>query len=170
MKEILLSKDMVALVDDDDYGWLDKNTWFAVVATHGNVYAARHTPTGRLKMHTAILEPPLGLIVDHKDGNGLNNQRDNLRLATNAQNSRNRLGRRDGSSVYKGVNRDYRRTKLSWAARINLNYKSLYLGTFNTEIAAALAYDAKARELFGEFARTNFSLEATAILQRIGYD
>jgi hypothetical protein len=93
-----------------------------------------------------------GQFVDHRDHNGLNNRRENLRIATHAQNQWNQIKTdRPTTSRYKGV----RRTRFAWRPEISFNDKSLYLGSFRTEEAAARAYNAKALELFGEFASLN---------------
>jgi hypothetical protein len=93
--------------------------------------------------------------VDHKDRDGLNNQRYNLRPSTNGQNNMNSSKRSDGnSSKYKGVCWHKRYGKFQ--AGIKLNGRSKYLGMFTDELQAALAYDAAAREHFGEFALCNF--------------
>ena len=104
-------------------------------------------------MHRFILNAPKGQYVDHRDRNGLNNQKRNLRFCTQSQNMMN-LKSSTGTSKYKGVswNIKYKR----WQSHIRLNYKLKNLGSYNSEIEAALAYDHAARELFGEFARLNF--------------
>jgi len=93
--------------------------------------------------------------VDHEDHNGLNCQRYNLRVATNAQNNMNQKKRSDGlSSKFKGV--CWHKRYVKFQADIRLNGKSKFLGMFVSELDAALAYDAAAREHFGEFALCNF--------------
>jgi hypothetical protein len=93
------------------------------------------------------------LVPDHKDGNPLNCQRDNLRIATRQQNSCNQKIRSTNTSGYKGVSWHSRRYK--WQAYIMVNYKRVYLGLFGTAEDAAKAYNEKAKELHGEFARLN---------------
>jgi hypothetical protein len=110
-------------------------------------------------MHRQIMNAPEGLLVDHIDGNGLNNQKNNLRLCSSAQNARNRRPTSKPYSKYKGVSWHKRNKK--WEVRIAKSGKSTYLGTFEDELEAALAYDRKAEELFGEFAYLNFPQQAT---------
>jgi hypothetical protein len=97
---------------------------------------------------------PEGLQVDHEDGNGLNNQRSNLRIASPTQNQGNARRRKDNTSGYKGVSW-YRRTN-KWKAHIRVDKKLRHLGYFIDLTDAARAYDAAALEHFGEFAHLNF--------------
>ena len=92
--------------------------------------------------------------IDHIDGNGLNNQRNNLRKATHQENMMNRQSNKNSSSQFKGVHW-YERTN-KWQARITFNQKRISLGYFTSEIDAAKTYNKKALELFGEFAKLNF--------------
>jgi len=105
-------------------------------------------------MHRLIMNAPEGLVVDHIDRNGLNNRKCNLRLCTKAQNVQNSRPRRNRSSKYKGV--FWNKLNKKWSASIHKGDKRIYLGGFDDEIEAALAYDRKAAELFGEFAYLNF--------------
>lgn len=107
-------------------------------------------------LHRAIMKSPKGMQVDHRDGNTMNNRRGNLRECTNAQNqmSKRDTGRAPGK--YRGV---YRAESGGWFASICKDQAQQYLGTYSTDVDAALAYDAAARKLFGEFARPNFTQE-----------
>lgn len=110
--------------------------------------------TRRLKryLHRIIVKPPDGLLVDHRDRNGLNCCRWNLRIATHSENSANRINRDVSLLGYRGVEfhgRQYR-------ARLTFRGQSVRIGNYPTALEAALAYDVKARELFGEFAWLNF--------------
>src|SRR5690606_29091416 len=94
--------------------------------------------------------------IDHKDGNGLNNVRSNLRKATLAENNRNVRKQYGTTSRFKGVCWHLRMSK--WVARIHYNGTAYYLGSFDDEREAARVYDDWARQLHGEFARTNEDL------------
>lgn len=154
-REIHLTQGMVAIVDLVDYESLIQFKWRATISKRPRVgtvwYATRHLGRTSISMHRQILTPPPGMLVDHRDGDGLNCRRSNLRLATHRQNMQNRRhyiftdGKR---SAYKGlfVNGS------GWAARLG----GKYLGTFRTETDAALAYDRAARRMCGEFAVVNF--------------
>jgi len=117
----------------------------------------------RVRLHRWLLRPGRGVLVDHRNGNTLDNRRENLRVATPSQNRANSLGqptRRRGR--FKGV-RLVRTTATGagrYSAAVNVDGRRVYLGTFDSEEAAARAYDTAARSLHGEFARPNFSGEA----------
>lgn len=159
MKEIRLTQNKTALVDNEDYEWLNRWKWYA--RKHRRTYYASRT--GRvsdgvkngvqIQMHREILNTPVGMDSDHKDRDGLNNQRFNLRVCTNQQNQMNRRIQINKLSNYKGVTAD---DFDNWIARIQHKAKSYYLGYFNSEVAAARAYDKRALELYGEFASLNF--------------
>jgi hypothetical protein len=103
-------------------------------------------------MHRLILRVDANTQVDHRDGNGLNNTRGNLRPATHAQNQHNSRLRKDNQSGFKGVHRQGNR----WVARIRVDGEQKHLGSFRTPEEAARAYDAAALRLRGEYARLNF--------------
>lgn len=158
MKEILLSNGGVCLVDDCDYEYLNSFKWYR---KKGNktFYAERYLGKvdGKYRhiyMHKEIMEKNGGLRIDHKDENGLNNQRLNLRFATHGQNLANRKVRKNSSSKYKGVSWNEQCKK--WDVRLRKNGTQYWLGLFKTEEEAALAYDIKAKDLHKEFAFSNF--------------
>jgi len=105
-------------------------------------------------MHRFILNAPRHKLVDHIDGNGLNNRKANLRLCNHSQNAWNRRPNSGCHSKYKGVY--WNKDKKKWHATISKSYKRIHLGYFDNEIEAARAYDKKAKEFFGEFAYLNF--------------
>lgn len=148
----------VALVDDADYELLTRYRWSILEAAEPHPtgpYARAHQyPDGsrtEVLMHTLLTGWPR---VDHQDGNGLNNQRQNLRPATASQNGANRRPVSGCSSQYKGVRLQPRTGR--WQARIRFQGDLRHLGSFADEAAAARAYDTAARELFGAYARPNF--------------
>ncbi len=172
MKEIPLTKGYIALVDDSDYERvIAAGPWHAQVSKN-TVYAAHGTYTGHgcngrrglVLLHRFILglsDPQTQ--GDHADGNGLNNQRYNLRPATNSQNTANRLKKPGGSSVYKGVTWDKRDWR--WRAAIRINGKTKHLGSFTDEADAAAAYRAAAKEHFGVFTRFKKTARAPRVVK-----
>ncbi len=154
MKLISLSQGLFAQVDDDDFEMLSVYKWYAH-KNYKTYYAERmivqsKTEKKSIFLHTEIMGKKG---VDHIDLNGLNNQRRNLRFVTMSQNANNRGPRINTSSQYKGVS--WKTANNKWQARIGNNPR-YYLGLFDSETEAAKAYDAKAKELFGEFANLNF--------------
>jgi hypothetical protein len=145
---------LVAWVDDDDYARLEPYTWYAVKRRH-TFYAQTSPRDGtRVYLHRMIAGPDAPE-VDHCNGNGLDNRREDLRPATRQQNSFNMKHRvRNVTSAFRGVY--WSKDKQGWVAQIKVNYKTTCLGTFSTDAAAVLAYDAAARERFGAYARLNF--------------
>ena len=162
-KLLPLSQNKFAIVDAADYNRLNKYKWclskiprtnYALTRIKARRVKGKLTKRKAMLMHRFILNAPRHLVVDHKNHNGLDNRKQNLRLCTRAENNRNRRTFRKGTSKYKGVSWDKKR-KLFLAA-IRCNGKYYNLGRFKSEIEAAKAYDKKARELFGEFACLNF--------------
>lgn len=154
VKEIKLTKGYVALVDDEDFEWLNSFRWYAKVETGGYVRAEKKTKEKHAKMHRFIMgvtDPKV--IVDHRDRNPLNNQRRNLRICSDSQSVCNVRSARSSTSKFLGVSWCSERKK--WVAQITKNYKQIPIGRFVDEKEAALAYNAKAAELHGEFANLN---------------
>jgi len=160
MIEIALNGGMVALIDDGDFNLVNSYTWRSV--KHRKTFYAVASPyvNGKqttVRMHRLILGLVGKELCDHKNGNGLDNQRHNLRSCSSVSNSQNR--RVAGCDGYKGVrhrrNRSKRGTK-PWVARITVGGKTQFLGCFASAEEAARAYDEAAKSLFGEFAVTNF--------------
>lgn len=148
---------MVALVDDEDFEALNRFKWCAKSSGAGLFYAYR--ATGKRSDGSRVYQFMHRLLVqgdgfvDHINGNGLDNRRDNLRLATSSQNGINRRKALGTTSRYKGVT--WSKKDQRWCAQIKRNGKNRFLGSFRSEEEAAKAYDAAARELFGEFAKLN---------------
>jgi len=154
-KLIPLTQGKFAIVDARDYEQLSKYRWYAA-RSRRTYYAIRSVKRSRvqIRMHRQILSAPPHLLVDHINNNGLDNRRSYLRLCTRAQNALNQRPRRGTSSRYKGVHFHKRLKKFQ--ASITLNQKRYHLGYFKSEIEAAIAYDIKAIDFFGEFAYLNF--------------
>ena len=159
MKRIPLTQGKFAIVNDEDFDRLNSFKWYA--HEDRNTYYAVRTirQNGKRKtilMHREIMELKAGdgRQTDHINHDGLDNRRDKLRICTNAENHYNQKPGK-GTSKYKGCSW-YKRDK-KWQARIRLNSKLIHLGLFDSEIEAAKAYDAKAKELFGEFACVNIT-------------
>jgi len=157
IKEIALTQDKFAIIDDENFEWLSSYRWQA--SKQGNAWYAVRWSSRRngkrklLYMHREILNTPAGMDTDHRDHNTLNNRQDNLRIASRLQNNQNQR-KYEGSSRFKGVCWNRRSSK--WFAYIQSEGQRIHLGCFDSEINAALAYDAAARKYFGEFACTNF--------------
>ena len=164
VREIQLTRGKVALVDDEDYEVLADFKWCASRNKHA-FYAYRALPKSQgkqshVKMHRIILNAPNGIEVDHRDGDGLNNTRANLRLATRSQQQANLVHpSKINQFGFKGIHFGPPSRKDGsprWRARIKVNQKLINLGTFKTLEEAARAYDEGARKFFGPFARPNF--------------
>ena len=159
MSEIELTQGKVALVDDEDFEWLSEYKW--CLGIDKNTCYARRSQFQKdkspltIRMHREILGLHKGSRghVDHIDGNGLNNQRSNLRVCTNQQNCWNRSPRKNTTSKYKGVS--WQSRSKMWKATITCKHKAHFLGYYKNEEDAARAYDKIAIRLFGEFAKTN---------------
>lgn len=159
MKEIILTKGYVALVDDEDYEWLNQWKWHASINKSGIIYARRtEYPSKKcILMHRFIMKiNERNIFVDHHNRDGLNNQKSNLRIATPGQNNRNSKKQSNNNCYYKGVSQDKRNGNKIWIANATYNGKHLYLGAYSTPEQAARVHDKEAKELFGEFAYLNF--------------
>ncbi len=155
MKEIGLTQGQVALVDDEDYDYLMQWKWYAQGSKKSNYfYAVRNEAKDKILMHRVILDlNDKSKTADHKNHNTLDNQKQNLRIASVAQNSCNRISLHK-SSKFLGVNKT--KVRNTWRASITKNYTTKYLGSFKTEEQAALAYDMAAKAIHGEYANLNF--------------
>jgi hypothetical protein len=149
------------IVDAADYEWLSRYKWFLC----GAGYAARHAPGKTIFMHREIMQAPPGMVVDHINGNRMDNRRSNLRICTRPENLRNAAKRSGCLSLYKGVSFDCKMNQ--WFATIWFEGRSIALGHYHDEVDAARAYDRAAVELFGEFAWLNFPQELEARRQEI---
>lgn len=157
MKEIPLTRGMVAFVDDADFDWLNQWKWYALKSASGVFYAARSIVKPKrecILMHQEILKALGRLQGDHRNGDKLDNQRQNLRPATGRQNRANSFRRSDNTSGFKGVSWNPQRNM--WRADIQEINKHRFLGHFYGIKIAAKAYDLAALKCFGEFAKLNF--------------
>lgn len=167
MKTLLIKNkrygDTLTFVDDEDYEYLNQWKWYLQV-TDGKQYIIRSVPAREnngirtsKSMHIEIINRHFNLeyeVIDHKDGNGLNNQKCNLRPCSQGGNVKNRCSAKSSTSKYLGVGWDsYNK---SWKAQIRIKGKSTHLGSFQDEIDAAKAYDEAAKLYHGEFANLNF--------------
>jgi hypothetical protein len=156
---IPLSQGAVALVDGGDFDRVNQYIWTLRISKVGNRYAERMaiSPDGRRRtelMHRFILGlTDSDVHTDHRDGDGLNNQRFNLRSCIRADNAKNRRKLAIKTSRFKGVT--YRRRADRWEAKIRVSTKLIYLGHYMTEEDAARAYNEAALKHFGEFANLN---------------
>jgi len=153
MKEIALTHGHVAFVDDDDFERVNQFKWHYDPCGKG--YARRNVWVNNkshvLRMHRFVLGVKnRRIFIDHVNRNGLDNRKSNLRICTRSQNVMNTIKKEGCSSIYKGVSYNKRRHK--WIVRITMNRIVYYLGAFQNEEEAALTYNNKAKELFGEFA------------------
>lgn len=166
MVEVPLSQGKTALIDDEDAERVLAHRWtYYFHVRNRKAYAHRviWVAGGKGKqitvmLHRFIMNAPKGVQVDHKDNDGLNCQKSNLRFASNSQNHQNMKAKRTAAIPFKGVKYDSRPLRRKrYTARIQssdgINHS---LGYYMTATEAAIAYDAKARELHGEFARLNF--------------
>lgn len=158
-KLIRLHNNMFAIVDDCDFEKVNNKSWHAY--KHRNTYYARTdvfdgSKYAGVQMHRFILElSDPEIQVDHKNGNGLNCSRSNMRTCTNLQNSWNKAPFKNRASIYKGV--CWHKHTKKFVSRIRVYGKLVQLGYFTDEIEAAKAYDVAAKKHFGEFARINFN-------------
>ena len=164
MKEIPLSQGKYALIDDSDYKLVSKYKWHThkTKRKHRVVYYARSNNKPMIYMHRLILNLLSNKLEgDHRDGNGLNNQRYNIRLATKSQNLASPLLVRPHTSKYRGVS--WNRKNKKWTAQIGGKYSYKYLGYFHDEKKAAKAYDKEAIILYKDFSKLNFPQAEEAI-------
>ena len=145
--ELRLTQGKVAIIDIDDLELLNRWKWH-----HNKGYPRRVEKGEVILMSRFITKAPKGMVVDHINGNPLDNRRSNLRVCRQQDNQHNRASK-VGSSKYKGVS--WNKWQKIWEAYIVVNSKQLYLGKHKDEKQAALAYNAAAAKHFGEFARLN---------------
>ena len=157
--EIYIGKNNIpAQIDEEDLHLFEKKGNYFSVTNHGYVRIMVRSgmyPNGYYKysnyyLHRLVMDAQVGLQVDHINGDRLDNRKENLRLCTNASNSRNSVKKKGN---YKGVH--YNKNRRKWVAQITKDYKCYTIGSFNDEVDAARAYNNKAKEFYGEFAKLN---------------
>lgn len=153
-----LTQGCYAMVDEEDFRKICQHNWF-VTRSGCNLYASTWTGTDdrgkriALRMHRAIMNPPAGYVVDHINGDGLDNRKCNLRLVTHTENCFNQRVASNNKSGYKGVS--YHRRDEKWGAKITVRTQPVWLGYFQTAVEAAKAYNEAAIKHYGELARLN---------------
>lgn len=160
MKELIINSAKhgkhVVFLDDEDYEKVSLNKWCLQRAKYG-FYAARYIwlklekKYVYLLMHRVIMNTSPTQMTDHKDRNGLNNQRNNLRICTISENNRNTKMRKHNQNGYKGVES----TGIKYSARITFDKKRIRIGSYNSAVEAAKAYNDAAKKYHGEFANLN---------------
>ena len=158
MKKIKLTQGKFALVDDEDFLWLSKWKWRyksgKQVAIRTNLPASNGRSKTEISMHRALKNSPKTVYISHRNGDYLDNRKSNLRVCLRTETS---MGQRKKSTVmtsrFKGV--CFKKDRTNWHAQIMKNGKNYYLGVFDSEEDAALAYNEAAQKMFGEFARLN---------------
>ena len=167
MKLIPLTQGKFSQVDDEDYEYINKYKWYYSKPGYASRAFRSNGKIIHIKMHREIIAAPNGLMVDHKDGNGLNNQKNNIRICTSSENQKNKKA--SGASKYLGVgihiskSKAYRKKtndikeyiSIGWVAHIKVKDKYIHLGRFQDEVEAAKSYNNAAIKYHGEFARLN---------------
>ncbi len=165
--ELPLNRELVALIDDDDAERVMQYKWFTMGNSSRTMYAVRGFWFADTKirktvlLHRFIMNAPKGIYVDHINHCTLDCRKSNLRLVTQSQNLCNQVVRSGHTSVYKGVSWASREKK--WQSQIKLHGHHYHIGYFKSELEAALAYDKRAHELFGEFCLPNFKCPNAAL-------
>lgn len=152
MKKIKLSQNKFTIVDNEDYENLSMFKWYAI-KRRDCFYAARKHCT--ILMHRVILNLGKRKMVDHKNGNGLDNRKTNLRICNYSQNSSNQKKQKNTSLKFKGIRKE-RGSRFS--AQIMIKGRFIHIGSFTNQIDAARAYDKAAEKYFGSYAKTNKDL------------
>lgn len=157
VKQIQLTRNQIALVDDEDFEYLSSYKWQACKNGYADRSISRLVSgkncSKRSYMHREIMGNPGRLEVDHKNGNRLDNRKSNLRLCSRAQNQMNRIKSSNKTSKYKGVS--WQKCANKWMVYIKIDQKRYYLGIFISEKEAAKSYNKAAMKNFGKFAKLN---------------
>ena len=143
----------VAIVDDEDAAMVSALRWNLIFHQGERIYAISNSATGSVLMHRLLMQCQDGLEVDHRNGDGLDNRRENLRVCTHAENMQNRAQHRNNTSGVTGVY--WHRHRNKWAVQLRVNGKKVSLGHFSEMEEAKRVRDDAARRYHGEFARLN---------------
>ncbi len=152
MRKIQLTQGKEAIIDDEDFELVSKHKWHCVLIG-GSSYACNNR---KEYLHRVLMNPNIDKMVDHVNGNGLDCRRSNMRLCIRQENHRNLRKSTNNTSGFKGVCFDITRNK--WKASIGHERKKIHIGYFNSKEEAAINYDKKSSEIFGNFACTNKSM------------
>jgi hypothetical protein len=152
--QIPLTQGKHALVDYDDLHLVANHKWHIKCERRRTCYALRQAGKHKVSMHRTIMQCLEGFEIDHRNGDGLDNRRSNLRVCTHIENSHNRRPNKNGTSRYKGVS--WRTKEKKWGVQITLNRRRSFLGYYKSEVKAAKAYDDDAKKYFGDFVWLNF--------------
>lgn len=156
--EVKLTRGLVTTIDVEDLELVSQYKWFASRGSNTDYASRTQNEDGRrknVKLHRVLLNAPDGVHVDHRNGNGLDNRRENLRLCTTVENRRNSHKPKGCSSTFKGVYKRPGERPKSWIASVSVG-KKRHVRLFYTELEAAQWYDEMASEHYGEFAKLNF--------------
>ena len=150
MKKIKLTQNKYALIDDEDFEYLNQWKW-----CYHHSYAIRSKQIDNRKkyfrMHRELIKVPLGMVIDHINGDSLDNRKENLRACTVSQNAMNAKIKKDTSSNIKGIY--FFKNENKYKARITINGRSKHLGVFQDIKNAISAYNNAAKEYFKKFAK-----------------
>lgn len=145
---------LYALIDEADAELASQYRWGVYRRWHSYYARTTRRQDGYKHLHHVLMGLPDDSVIDHINGDGLDNRRENLRIATNSQNGMNQRIRSDNVSGYKGVS--WNRALSKWRCQIRVQGKTKHLGYFTDPVEAASVYDREARSLHGDFATLNF--------------
>lgn len=150
---IALTKNQIAIVNKEDYPILSRYNWQTLRRRNGDFYAVRKSCA--VYMHREVLRCRADEEIDHRNGDTLDNRRDNLRRATRETNQANRGRQRNNKSGFKGVS--WSKGTKKWIVFLQTKKKKMYLGQFDSKILAAKTYDKAAQKYHKKFAVLNFA-------------